>query len=340
MQRWKIGWRMMALGCGLALAGAAQAQRVELKIATLAPEGSDWMEALTAARAEIQEATEGRVRLRLYPSGIMGEERDVLFKIRAGQLDGAGLMGVGLIRIVPDSQVMMVPLLFRDYDEVDATLARMHDHLEAQSRSNGFTAMAWTEVGFAHFFSTVPVRNVADLRGARPWATSEEGMLGAFFSAARVNALPVPVTDVLTALQTGLLRTVYAPPLGAVALQWHTRVRYVNDLRLSYQYGGLFIAERAWNRLSPADRETVRGIVERRVKDLNRIVRERNREAMEVIAEQGVEVISSSPEARAEFEAVRERSEATIVGRDFSREAWDRVQGILRELRDDAGPDS
>ena len=340
MQRSGTRWWAVVLAGGLALAGVAGAQRVELKIATLAPEGSDWMAALTAARAEILEATEGRVNLRLYPSGIMGEERDVLFKIRARQLDGAGLMGVGLIRIAPDSQALMVPLLFRDYDEVDATVAGMHDHLAAQSLSNGFIAMGWTEVGFAHLFSSVPVRNLADLRGARPWATSEAGMLADFFSAARVNALAVPIPDVLTALQTGMLQTVYSPPLGAVALQWHTRLRYVNELRLSYAFGGLFFAERAWNRLTPDDRETVRGIVERRVEDLNRIVRARNREAMEVMVEQGIRVLTSSPEELAEFEAVSRRSEAAIVGEYFSREAWDRVQEILRERRAGAEPAS
>ncbi len=292
------------------------------------------METLARARTEIRAATEGRVRLRLYPSGIMGEERDVLFKIRARQLDGGGFMGAGIARICPDAQALMLPVLFDSHEEADAVLAGMSDFLARQSRENGFVALGWTEVGFAYLLSTVPVRGLADLRGARPWATSEEGMLRDFFSAARVHAIPVPVTDVLTALQTGSIQTVFSPPLGAVAMQWHTRVRYRNDMPLSYSFGGVFVAERSWRRIAEEDRDVIHEIFGRLTSELTRTVRERNQEALEVMEAQGVETLSSSPEEREAFVSISRETVNNLVGRVFSEEAWTRMQRILGDMRD------
>lgn len=110
----------------------AQGQ-VRLNMATLAPEGSIWMQAFNDARAEIEAATEGAVRLRIFPGGIMGSERDVLSKIRMGQLHGGGFMGQAVGVICPDAEALMFPMALRDYEEVDKVLEAMRDLLGANA---------------------------------------------------------------------------------------------------------------------------------------------------------------------------------------------------------------
>ena len=100
--------------------GAAAAQ-VVLKLATLAPEGSIWMQALNDARAEIETATAGAVKLKIYPGGIMGSEKDVLFKIKTGQLQGGGFMGYAIGKVCPEASALMFPMVFRGYEEVEPT---------------------------------------------------------------------------------------------------------------------------------------------------------------------------------------------------------------------------
>ncbi len=339
---WKAQRIFLATASAAALlATTASARPVEIKLATLAPEGSAWMETLTQARTDIREATEGRVRLRLYPSGIMGEERDVLFKIRAGQLDGGGFLGVGISSICPDAQALMIPMLLETYAEADAAIEGMTPHLEQQSRQNGFVLLGWTEVGFTYLLSTSPVRSIADLRQAKPWATPDTTLLGEFFSAARIHALPVPVTDVLTALQTGLLDTIFSPPLGAVAMQWHTRTRFRLEQPLSYAFGGLFVAERTWRRIQDDDRKAIREILTRHTRELTLEVRRSNREALEVMAEQGIETVTASDDDIEAFSEVSRQARERLVGRAYSRDAWTRLQAILRDVRAAEGdPDS
>ena len=89
-----------------------------LKIATLAPDGSSWMQAMRDGAAEVDRLTEGRVKLRFYPGGVMGNENSVLRKIRVGQLQGGALTGGGLASLYPDSQIYSLPFLFLSYAEV------------------------------------------------------------------------------------------------------------------------------------------------------------------------------------------------------------------------------
>jgi hypothetical protein len=91
----------------------------------MAPDGSIWMQALTDAKKEIEAATGGAVKVKIYPGGIMGSEKDVLFKIKTGQLQGGGFMGYAIGKICPEVNVLMFPMVFRNYDEVDRVLGKM-----------------------------------------------------------------------------------------------------------------------------------------------------------------------------------------------------------------------
>jgi len=323
------------------LALRAEAQpKVTLKFATLAPEGSAWMQAFDRVKQEVLEATKGEVQLRVYPAGVLGEEKDVLFKVRAGQVDGGAFMGFGIGRICPDARALMFPLIFNTYEEVDAVFAILQPHLEEQSLRNGYVALGWTEVGFSYLFSTKPVRTLADLRGAKPWLTPSEEMLSELFAAGRVNGIPVTVADVLTALQTGLIQTIYAPPLAAVAMQWHTRVRYRNDLRLSYSFGGVFLSERAWNNVPEEHRPAIREIFQRRSRELTEQVRRSDAEALRVLAAQGIETLTSPPAALQEFHAVSLEGMKKVEGRLYSLEASDQVRRSLEAFHAGQGAGS
>ena len=76
--------------------GTALAEEsVERRIATLAPRGSAWMKILERGAQEVEKATEGRIKIKYYPNGVQGDERDVIRKMRLGQLDGASVTSVG-----------------------------------------------------------------------------------------------------------------------------------------------------------------------------------------------------------------------------------------------------
>ena len=207
---------VLGLVGALLLAQSADAA-VVLKLATMAPEGSIWMNALNKARDEIDAATGGEVKLKFYPGGIMGAEKDVLFKVKMGQLQGGGFMGYGIGQICPDANALMFPMLLRDYAEADAVFAALRPYLEEKVRAAGWEAMGWTEVGFSYMYGVKPVGNLEQMRATKVWGL-DSVMLKELFAKAGVVSIPMAITDVLTSLQTGALETVFSPPVSATRM--------------------------------------------------------------------------------------------------------------------------
>lgn len=322
---------LFALTIAGLIASPASAQ-VRLNLATMAPDGSIWMQALNDAKDEIAAATGGEVKVRIYPGGIMGSEQDVLFKIRSGQLHGGGFMGYAISKICPDASALMFPLTLRNHDEVDAALDAMREFLAATTRENGFEVMGWTEVGFSYAYSMKPFSNLNELRATKVWGL-DSPMLIELFSAANIPFIPANVTDVLPSLQTGALETVFGPPTAAVAVQWHTRVRYYYELALTYSIGGVFLSSAGWQRVPAQHQEAVKAIFDKHCRLLTPKVRKSDADALDFMRQQGIEAIPETAEGRADFERVAALTLEKIKGTVFSADAWDLLQTTLKALR-------
>jgi len=302
-----------------------------IKIATIAPQGSAWMRQFDELTAEVLEATDGKVLLKAYPGGVLGEERDVLFKMKVGQVDGGGFLGFGIGKVCPDARALMLPMLFETYEQVDFVLRKMRPYLEKQARANGYVALGWTELGFSYVFSGVPVRNMQELRGAKPWTIANDRVMGELFRVGKVSAIPIPVGDVLTALQTGLIKTVFSPPLAAVATQWFTRVKYRSDTRLTYSFGGLFVSEKSWKKLPAETQAILLKISHRHTAELTAKVRKSNTEALDVMAKRGIELVKTDAEGVKELKEIRDKIALKLQGDIYSVEAGALVQKYLAE---------
>jgi len=321
----------VAVAAAIGLSTSAGAATV-LKMATMAPEGSIWMQALSDAKMEINEASEGAVKVKFYPGGIMGSEKDVLFKIKTGQLQGGGFMGYAIGRICPGASALMFPMVFRNYEEVDQVMELMRPVLEASAREHGFEAVAWTEVGFSYAYGMKPIGNLEQLRRTKVWGP-DSPMLIELFKAGNIATIPANITDVLTSLQTGSLESVFGPPTAAVAVQWHTKVHYYNSMRLAYSLGGVFISSRAWDKVAPEHQEIIRSAFDKHCRLLTPKVRKSDIEALEYIRSQGVEVIEETPEALGDFERIAGLALEKVKGKVFSAQAWDKLQNALKEVR-------
>jgi TRAP-type C4-dicarboxylate transport system substrate-binding protein len=77
-----------------------------------------------------------------------------------------------------------------------------------------------------------------------------------------LSPVVLPITDVLTGLQTGLLEFVATPPVGAVVLQWYTKVKYVTDVPLAYTLGIMAVDQRTFRRLDAGDQDVMREVVQ------------------------------------------------------------------------------
>jgi len=286
---------LMSLLLGCLFAAGAQAQTT-LKIATLAPDGTSWMHAMRDGAAEIETRTEGRVKLKFYPGGIMGTDQAVLKKIRIGQLHGGALTAGSIAEIYPDAQIYSLPLLFRDYDEVDYVRGHMDDRLSQGLKEKGYEVVGLSEGGFAYLMSDAPIRRVEDLGNQKSWLPQGDQITAAIYETVGISPITLPISDVYTGLQTGLIDTIGSTPTAAIAFQWHTRMKTVTDIPLIYVMGMMIIDQRAYRRIDARDQRVLNEVMGRIFAELDRQSRTDNRKAREVLAAQGIEFVTPAPD--------------------------------------------
>jgi TRAP-type C4-dicarboxylate transport system substrate-binding protein len=313
---------------------------VTFKIATLAPDGTPWMNAMREGAEEVKKNTNGRVKIRFYPGGVMGNDKSMLRKIRAGQLHGCTLTGGGLASIYPDSQLYSLPFLFRSFDEVDYVRERMDPIFLQGMEREGFISFGLSEGGFAYFMSQHPLSSVDDLKRQKVWAPEGDEISHRTFAALGISPIPLPITDVLTGLQTGLIDTVETSPVGAIALQWHTRVKYLADTPLAYLYATLVVKKSAFKRLSKEDQEVMRSAMTRAFRKINKQNRIDNAGARKALQEQGITFITPSAEDLANWRGMM-REETDEMGQQglFSPELLKQLRGHLHSFRASAKAD-
>jgi len=281
---------------GLLLLFTAQVQAANVfKLATIAPDGSQWMTDHRAAADRIKQRTEGRVSLKFYGGGVMGNDRKVLRKIRIGQLQGAAFTTSGLVERYPAMTLYGMPFVFRSLEEVDYVRATLDPKLIEGLEETGLVSFGFAGGGFANFMSRAPVESHQDLQGKKIWVP--EGDVGSFSALKSMNLSPsaLPVSDVLTGLQTGLLDVIVAPPVGALLLQWYTKVKYINPLPVAYTLGLLAIDKRAFERLSSADQQVVREELGAVYKELEVTNKRDNVSAREALLANGIKVVEADP---------------------------------------------
>jgi len=318
----------VAICVGLLLAVVTSgASARTLKIATVVPEGSSWLAEMRKAGEEIKEKTAGRVKLKFYPGGVMGSDKTVLRKVRAGQLQGGAFTSGALAGVYPDIELYSLPLLFRDYGEVELVRGKLDAKLKAGLGQKGFEALAITDGGFAYVLSQKPIRRVEDMEDTRVWLVEDDTMTAIALRIAGVSPVPLPIADVYTALQTGLVDTVAAPPIGAIAFQWHTRVGYLTDVPIMYLAGVFAVDRKAFSKISAKDQEIVRSVVEDAAKRLDRANRADEANARDALKNQGIEFVSA--QSREEVQRWRSiSSEATTEMRGTGRYS----DGLIREI--------
>jgi TRAP-type C4-dicarboxylate transport system substrate-binding protein len=322
------------LALWLAPAGAA----LTLKIATLAPDGTSWMERMRAGAEEVASRTAGRLSFRFYPGGVMGNDQAVLRRIRLGQLHGGALTVGGLAEIHPDTQIYSLPFTFRSYAEVDQVRQRMDPLVEERLRRGGFVSFGLSDGGFAYLMSARPVRGVDDLKGARVWVPEGDRISRSAFEATGVSPVSLPLTDVLTGLQTGLVDTVASSLAGAIALQWHTRVRHVTDVPLLYLYGALVVDAKIFGQASREDQAVARAVMSRVFQDLDRRSREDDAQARQALARQGIGFLESGPQERERWQAPIARAMDRLVAEGLLDAALvATLRGHLEALRGGSG---
>ncbi|MFC3853445.1 TRAP transporter substrate-binding protein DctP [Salinispirillum marinum] len=280
---------------------------MEFKVSTLYPDGTAEVNALKRASSQIQAATDGRVSIRVYPGGVMGDDQSVERRIRIGQLHGALVQTGALSAVFPDIQVMNAPFAFGNYEEVDAVRAVLDDDLRQALKERGYHTFGFVDGGFAYVMSRSPVATVDTLKQQKLWLPANDPFSEKVARSFGLSPIILGISEVLTALQTGTIDAIISPPAAALTLQWFARVNHVTDLPLIYTYGTLYLHDRHFSRLSADDQAIVTRILEQAFAELDQNSRANNRSAYAALINQGIEEVRLSAE---QTDAIRSNAQA------------------------------
>ena len=292
---------------------AVPAEALVLKIATLSPEGSMWMQKMREGAEVIARKTGRRVRFKFYPGGVMGNDQAVLRKIRIGQLQGGAITAGSLAGIFPDHQIYSLPLKFKSYGAVDYVRKRMDPLMIGGIEKSGFVTFGLAGGGFAYLMSNAPIKTIEDLRRQKIWIPDNDPAALEAVKAFDITPFPLSMANVRAALQTGLIDTVATTPSAAIVLQWHTQIKYLTDMPLLYVYGLLALDQKAFKKISPKDQAVVREVMGSVFREFDRRDRQNNQEALDALQKQGIQLVKPDAESLQEWYGRAEEATQKLI---------------------------
>ena len=301
------------LGFAIAMATFA-ADAATIKIATVAPDGTAWMKEMRTAAEAVKTKTSDRVEIKFYPGGVMGDDATVLRKIKIGQLQGAAFTGGEAAMITPDANVYSQPFQFRNEEEVDKVRAKVDPLLKSSFEKAGFVVPGTAGGGFAYLFSVNDIHDRDTLKAAKVWVPQGDHVAETAFKTAGVTPIPLPIADVYTSLQTGLIDAAASTTAGAIAFQWHTKVKHMLDLPLMYVMGFLAIDKKSFDAIGADDQKIVNDEISAAFVRIEKGARADNAQARAALQGHGVAITPQNADERKTWDAIGADARKNLTG--------------------------
>ncbi|GGY52016.1 C4-dicarboxylate ABC transporter substrate-binding protein [Bacterioplanes sanyensis] len=325
--------RLIAL-MSVLLALPLSAQATTLKIATLAPDGTSWMKEMRAAAKEIKQQTEGRVKIKYFPGGVQGSDKSVLRKIRIRQLQGGAIAAGALASIAKETQLYSLPFTFRNLEEVRAVREEFDPIITKALEKKGFVLLGLSEGGFAYLMSDQPLHTSDDVRQQKVWVPEGDIISKTTFENGDVQPIALPVSDVYTSLQTGLVDTIAANMTSAIALQWHTKLTHVTDFPLTFLMGTLVVDAKAFNKINADDQAVVRSVMAQAFANMDQQNEQNEAKARAALAQNGMQFVELSAEDKQAWYQLAKRTINELADQAvYPVDEYQQLQHLLQQVR-------
>jgi TRAP-type transport system periplasmic protein len=336
-----IALAVLGFAAALASIPAALAQApVTVKMGTVAPDGSSWHQIFKEMGEKWRQAPGGGVTLRIYPGSVLGDEPDMVRKMRVGQIQAAALTAAGLAEIDDAVAALQIPMMFRSYDELDHVREKVRSALEKRLDAKGFVVLNWGDAGWVMFFTKEPVLHPDDLKQMKlfVWATDPHAV--EIWKAGGFHPVPLASPDILPGLQTGLINAFDVPPLAALSNQWFALAPHLLDLKWAPLVGATVITKKAWEAIPAATRDVALKAAAEAGERLRGEIRDADAKAIEAMKKHGLTVHPASPQIEAEWEKAAESVYAKIRGTIVPADMFDEVRSLRDAYRASAGAPS
>lgn len=321
---------------GLATAGAGQAQPglQQLRIGSLVPRNSPYHQQLLVLGEAWRTAQDGQGRFVVFTDGSQGGEAEMVRRMRIGQLQGALMSVVGLREIEPTiAALQSLPLLFRNWDEVDHVREKMRPAMEQRFLDRGFVVLGWGDAGWVRFFSKEAAVRPDDYRHMKFFAWGSEPEQQSIMKSLGYTPVPLETADVLPALQTGMINVVPSTPYFALAGQVYGAAPHMLDINWAPIVGALVLTRKAWDAMAPATRQALRTAGEQAGRQMRLQARAEVDEAVAAMKKRGLVVHSPNAEQMREWDALAQALYPRIRGSMVPAETFDEVFAHLQAYR-------
>jgi TRAP-type C4-dicarboxylate transport system substrate-binding protein len=304
-----------------------------IKVGSLAPSGSPWDKCLKKIASEWNDISGGEITMKIYPGGIVGDETVMLRKIRLRQLHAAAITSVGLNSIAQGVLALSVPMLIRTDDELEYVLKKMIPYFEDELEKKQFIPILWTFAGWGHFFSKKPIVKPEDLKAQKLWVWEDNTNEIQIWKEAGFQPVPLPMPDVMTSLQSGMIEVVMATPLSAAAYQWFGIANNMCQMNWAPMVAGIVISKSVWEKIPAGLRAKLLEAAREAGKTLNEETRRTDEEVMGIMKEHGLTVHSVPDNAVGEWQAIVNKYFQRLIEEEFGEEAYEMIKVLLDEYR-------
>jgi len=320
---------------------AAEQKPANIRMATLAPKGSSFHQSLQLMGEKWRQAPDGGATLTIYTDGTMGNESDVIRRMRIGQLQAAMLTVAGLSQIDESLHALeYMPMMFRSLEEMEYVLTRLRPTLEEKMVEKGFVTLFWGDAGWIKWFTSEPIRYPEDLKTMKTFVWAGDARQSDMMKAAGYHPVPLEAGDILTGLQTGMIDVVSTTPTYALAGQFYRQARYMLEVNWAPLLGATVVTKKAWDSLSAADREFILETAAEAGRAIRTQSRWESRQSVEAMEKRGLVVQEVSPEIQTRWEAAARMFYPEIRGSMVPEEIFDEMQLFITEYRDTKGKDA
>ncbi|MBD65464.1 MAG: hypothetical protein CME62_09675 [Halobacteriovoraceae bacterium] len=278
----------------------------KIKLATLVPKGTNWAKTLKEMEQEVKKKTNGDVKFKIYYGGVQGDEPDVLRKTKIGQVHGGIFTGKTLGDIFADVRAIEIPFnYYHDEEKAMQALSDNKEYFDSHLKKNGYINLGFYGIGKVYVVTTKKVSSLEEMKGMKMWAWEGDPIIAAMMDSLGLVSVPLALPDVLSSLSTGMIDAAYAPPLGILALQWQSKIKYLIDFPTAYTIGAFLISEKKWKKIKPEHQKVIREVAAKSIAEANKLAKLDNEKAIAQLKKLGVEFVEFNKEDLAQAENMR-----------------------------------
>lgn len=303
--------------------------KTRVKLASVAPAGTPWADAMYRIQKKINKESNGLYSVKVYPGGQMGGENQIVSKVRRGQAEIAGVTTGAVANSVPELNVFEMPYLFDNIKQADCVL---DNHMVAPVSKllagKGMVFISWAENGFRSIgVKGKAIKTPADIKGIKVRSQEAKTHIQ-FWKSVGANPIPIAIPEVLPALQTGVVNGFDNTPLFTMAAEWQTTIDNFTFTKHIYQPAVIVASKKFYDKQPAEGKKVIIGEGNGYAKEVRRGVRALDGRLLAVLKKSGVKIHNPSSAELAQWKKASAGQDRTVLGRlgGQSRAIYNAVQ--------------